>query len=536
MRKVIQTSFVLGLIFSASAFSETQIYPWKPIPAEEIKTKAQYLSEDKDAFINVFQIDKRGLSEAKTKNHPWSGPYWALKQGMIANPYLERTPLQYFHYLPTVDGIKPYDKRRNYVMTNFAQLSEKELARLAPSEKYDILMGTELDLSNRIWDFINKWKNDMKWDFMTSIELPDQNYEIEKKNYIVANWEGVCHGWAPASGVIPKPEKTVTVALPDGRKLPFYPEDIKGLVSLTWANSLIQDNVLSEGFRCKRRFPKQDAYGRFYDDIEEEGALFPRCGDIHPAIMHVTLANVTGYQGRSFIIDKDPRIAVSNQPVVSYSFKYFDVRDGRDNILRKAAINYESYRRIDPFEKSRNPNVKFIVGVESTIVYADWTLIKKPSSSSYLKDETSKLVSLYDLELDADGNIIGGQWRSMRDLTKVGMNNNNLGSAPQTPMNSTRPDFLWVVPKNYKSYFKGISGLEDWKITSGEEAPESWRRAAVGAHSFIYNMSSTYGNSDRCKVKNIETGEVKEVPCEFKYPRPQPLINVVDQLVELSKR
>lgn len=535
MKKQICLSVVSGLLVAMPVFADVaeadgmnkDIYPYKPIPTSEIVSKAKYLSEDDKAITNIFELQRRNLSQGRTTNQPWSGPYWPLKQGMVANPYLERTIFSYVHFIPTVDDIEPYGKRRNYVLTNESQLSEKELAKLAPSEKYDILLGNNLDLSNRIWDFINSWKNDMKWDYITSIDMPGEDYEIEKKNYIVANWEGICHGWAPASGVIPKPEKTVVVTLPDGRRMPFYPEDIKGLISLTWANSLVQDNVLSEGLRCKRIMPKRDRFGRFYDNIPEDGKVLPRCADIHPAVMHVALSNVTGNQGRSFVIDKNPKIAVSNQPVVGYKFKYFHPETGADLSFERALTPYDSYRKSDVYAENRNPSTAYVIGVESTITYADWTQIKKPDSKDYLKDKTDELVSLYDLEIDAVGNIIGGQWRGFKNLL-----DNSSDSGPA--MNSNRPDFLWVVPKNFKKYFSPISTLESWDIRSGQPVPKSWTDASIVAHSFKYEMSKHYGNFELCKVKNTNTGEVKEVPCEFKYPRPQPLLQVINQLIEYS--
>jgi hypothetical protein len=537
MNKHICFSVISGILATTPVFAQAykEVYPFRPISAEEIKTKAIRLSEDTNALTNIFELERQGLTKANAKNQPWSGPYWSLKQGMIANPYQDRTIFQYLQYIPTFDDIKPYDKRRNYIMTTEAQMTEEELAKLAPSEKYDLLLGNQLDLTNRIWDFINKWKNDMKWDFITSIDLPDQNFEIEKKNYIVANWEGICHGWAPASGVVPKPVKTVVVTLPDGRRMPFYPEDIKGLVSLTWANSLVQDNVISEGLRCKRREPKRDKYGRYYDDIPENGVILPRCADVHPAVMHVTLANVTGKQGRSFVIDKNNKIAVSNQPVNGYEFKYFDVSDGEDKSFDYAIIPYAKYRAFDPFAESRHPNTKFIIGVEATIIYADWTQVRNPDRSNYLKDETGELVSLYDLEIDATGNIIGGQWRGMKDLSLVDDEEFQNSSSRLPSMVTVHPDFLWVVPKNYKSYFKALP-LEDWDIRSGTHAPASWTKASIAAHSFKYENTKYFGNNEMCKVKNKETGIVTEVACEFKYPKPQPLIQVVDQLIDFSKR
>ncbi|HLW57474.1 MAG TPA: hypothetical protein VKY27_08820 [Bacteriovoracaceae bacterium] len=509
-----------------------KIYPWVPIPKEQITSKLKYLTEDDNPITNIHTINKQNLHKANTKVAPWTGPYWPLKQGGIANPYMERTFLAYATFIPLIDAIEPYDERKNYVETRFAQLSEKEIAKLAPSEKYDLLLGNDLDLSNRIWDFINQWKEDMKWNYIRSIDLPEEDdWEIEKKNYIVANWEGICHGWAPASGVVPKPQKTVYATLPDGRKVPFYPEDIKGLISQTWANSIIQDYVLSEGLRCKRRSPRQDKFGRFYDHIPENGEILPRCADVHPGVMHLALVNLVGKQGRSFIIDKAATIAVANQPVKGYEFKYFDPYTGRDRRSFDQAIReYEPKK--DHYRNERHPDTAFLVGVESKIVYADWGHIKKVNSRNYNKDKYSNLTSYYDLEIDINGNIVGGQWRGVKDLNEAA--NVHPADDNKPSMNLSRPDFLWVVPKDYSKFFQGPKLSEKWDITSGEPAPMSWQSAAKVAHSFIYENSKHYGNYELCKVKNSD-GVVKEVPCEFRYPRPQPLMQIVNQLIELSK-
>ena len=535
MNKKLGLAVLTAVIGSGAAQANPDpkaIYPWVPIPKEQIVSKIKYLSEDTKPITNITQINAMRLHKANTKVAPWTGPYWPLKQGGIANPYMEKSILSYTAFIPLVDQIEPYDKRKNYVETRAAQLSEKEIAKLSPAEKYDLLLGNEMDLTTHVWDFINQWKADMKWNYIRSIDLPEdsEDWEIEKKNYIVANWEGICHGWAPASGVVPKPQKTVYASLPDGRKITFYPEDIKGLISQTWANSIIQDNVLSEGLRCKRRSPKRDKYGRYYDHIPENGEILPRCADVHPAVMHLTLVNLVGKQGRSFIIDKAATIAVSNQPVKGYEFKYFDPYTGNDYPTFDMAIrNYDA--RGDHYANERHPETAYLVGVESKIVFADWAVIKKPTARKYNEDKYDDIVSLYDLEIDKNGNIVGGQWRGFKNLADAGKGSDEYGS---NMPNSAHPDFLWVVPKDYNKYFQGAAGLEKWDIRSGKPAPQSWKSAAKAAHSFIYESSKYYGNYELCKVKNSE-GVVKEVPCEFRYPRPQPLMQVINQLIDLSK-
>src|SRR5690606_16533967 len=133
------------------------------------------------------------------------------------------------------------------------------------------------------------------WGFLTKIDLP-MGYKIPDTNKYMALWEGICHGWAVAAGIVPRPTQTVWVKLPNGKNMPFYPNDIKALASLLWANSDVQGQVLVEGLRCNRKFPDRDKHGR-YIDIERDPndkELLPRCADVHPAIFHLALVNIVG--------------------------------------------------------------------------------------------------------------------------------------------------------------------------------------------------------------------------------------------------
>src|SRR5690606_11648994 len=126
----------------------------------------------------------------------------------------------------------------------------------------------------------------------------------------------------------------------------------------------------------------------------------------------------------------------------------------------------------------------------------------------------------------------GGQWRGYKDLNDYERAGSNEPDSPR--MVVSRPDFFWVVPKDYSKFFQGPQLKEKWDIRSGKQAPMSWQTAAKNAHAFIYENSKHYGNYELCKVKNSD-GVVKEVPCEFRYPRPQPLVQIINQLVDLSK-
>lgn len=385
-----------------------------------------------------------------------------------------------------------------------------------------------------------------------------KNYAPKKKNTMMALWEGICHGWSTAAGIVPRPKKSVVFNLPDGRELKFYPDDLKGLAAMLWANSLIQDGkynpvneknenlvaengekavtggIIMQGLRCNNKKPKTDEWGRYYDAAPDffSKKLEPRCVGVHPATWHMGLVNIIGNQGRSFIVERKIKAAVDNHPLSAYDMKFFNPYNGKYGSL---ADSVRPLTEDDQFFDFRNGETKLIVGVKTTMVYMDWETPERKSSDQEAFDSPKEVEMLYDLELDADGNIIGGQWRT----TEVGKNFLNIGAG------HTQPDFFWVVTKHWrrageiknqsKAYFEPLEGLSTWNSDKGELPGEDWKIAAQHAHSFKYQQTHDMGWNEKCEAINIKKkGPIIEVPCEHKVNHPQPLINVVNELIRLS--
>ncbi|MFP5490142.1 MAG: hypothetical protein ACLGG0_01480 [Bacteriovoracia bacterium] len=529
MKRPLKSLVVISCLASSVAMADPlkEIFPWKPFALEEINSRVSRLTEEAQPMMNVYEMDRAGLKDRNTKIQPWGGYYWALNRGQIANTWQDKNYIQFWEMIGWENNVKTWKKRRSEKLPSVMDMSEKDLSELAPSEKYDLLLGdTSFDLTNRVWQFAESWGNSKKWGFLSSIEIPE-GYRIPKANRLMALWEGICHGWAVAAGVYPRPEKTVTVKLPNGKSLPFYPDDIKALVSLMYANSILQDNVLIEGYRCDDKNPPQDEFGRFIDEMpKKEGeAVLPRCADVHPAIWHAALINITGIQGRSLITEIDANATVNNHPLSGYEFEWFNPKSGRKTSdLNKAVINLADYR--DPYKSSRSPHAVKLVGVEMKMRFLKWSNPKDEHTNGPENDKIDDQKMMYDLELDAQGNIVGGQWRATSTASRYNSNDNT------NPPSVKQPDFFWVVPKNNSMYVKNLT-LEPWDGRG--QVPASWTQASRGAHGFIYNMTREFGFNEKCTVIPENDGKPKEVPCEFKYPRPQPLVNVVNQLVEMSR-
>jgi len=531
----------LKLLVLASCLSTTaalaqdplrEIYPYKPYSIEEVRGKVIKMTEDPRPLMNVIEMERRGLMEVNAKAVPWGGYFWALIQGQIANTYQDKSYFTFWEMLGWEGNVKRWKKRRVEVLNNVMELPEKDLAELAPSEKYDLLMGdTNFDLTSRVWQFVEGWGNSKKWGFLSSIDIP-AGYRLPKSTKLMALWEGICHGWALAATGYPRAENTVTITLPNGKRMPFYPDDIKALVSLLFANSTVQDNVVVEGLRCLDKNVETDEFGRNVDRMPKKDGeeVLPRCADVHPAVWHASVVNLTGLQGRAFVVEVDYHATVNNHPLSGYKYKWFNPKNGKKGNVQEATIDLAGFK--DAYASARSPLAVKLVGVEMEMIYTDWTNPKENETNSNEDDKFKSKKFMYDLELDANDNIVGGQWRADKVIAARG--GRSFGNDQQEqPDRILQPDFFWALPKNFAMYFKPLA-LEPWNGKG--QTPQSWSAPAKAAHGFIYNVTREFGFNEKCTVIPEEGKQTKEVPCEFKYPRPQPLINVVNQLLQMSKR
>ncbi len=629
-KQIIFLTSVLSVI-STNVFSRViqykypAIYPFVPIEAEKIREDVKRVSEDENYIINFKEALKH--SKGKTKNKPWTSTFWPLNKGLIADPYSDSffgayLPLRVFSWEHNKNR---YEDRINRVHKKIDELSNDELDKLAPSEKYDLLLGDKsFHLTNKLWEYAINWGEKKKYGGLTNLNIVGgnsadyakqildwgwydnfdeafsfalkkrgglaehlaqqvtksddahtlisaieqsipraeqlkNNYVLENVDDSIATWEGICHGWSTAAGIIPRPRRTVSFKLDDGRTLKFYPEDIKGLISLLWANSLVQDGkwidvntgknigggVIMQGLRCNERTPKKDIWGRYYDTIPNADTkeLQPRCVGVHPAVWHLGLVNIIGKQKRSFIVERKIKAAVDNHPLYSYKMKYFNPNTGKydKDSMKNNIVKIDSN---DQFKQFRHPKAKYVVGVQTVMTYLDWERPRRKETDSESDDSEHNVTMLYDLEIDAKGNIVGGQWRTTEVGAAVRPGDEAYLShteryqyrrSSQRRAMHRQPDFFWVVTKDWKPFFKANTEISTWKDTS-RTPPSDWLEAAKGAHDFIYYKTHNYGFNEKCKMVNKnDKDDVIEVPCEFQDSRPQPLINVVDELIKRSK-
>ena len=397
-------------------------------------------------FNHLQAMEDANLLKASLAENPWSDDYWAIYQGILGNRYSD----------PHYPSSSSWKENKDYIDSNTAKeiLQSGSAARinaLSPSEKYDAIIGDVTgSLTKAMWA-----EGQSYYDRFGKVET----------------WMGICHGWAPAAYMLDRPTNAITLTTPDGRTpIDFYPSDIKALATLLWANTRTPSRFI--GGRCNDKNPDTDPdNGRNLSD---------ECFDTNPGSWHMAVVNQIGVSKRSLVIDATYDYEVWNQPALSYEYTYVNLKTKQvTNNLTEAIINLDDYDN-DPFSRYRSHRAQQIVGVAMDFDYMVETSPTADNTDAPSKDAIHTARYLYDLEIDAEGKIIGGEWRT-----------------------NIHPDFLWTpIPEG-----RAITAFEDqangtW-LKTNKPLPDSWQLAAIQASSQqsaplakIVEQLITFSNSD----------------------------------------
>jgi hypothetical protein len=259
-------------------------------------------------------------------------------------------------------------------------MSTEDIMELSPTEKYDLLKG--------------RYNYPLKAEVATKAN-PNAEY-----------WEGICHGWAPAAINYNEPTPK-SFTNPQGIRVPFGSTDIKALISYYYAHVYKAPNTFQTGRRCPNR-----------------GGIFnwnPDCkNDLNAGTFHIILANNLGLKGKGFIADIKRFEEVWNHPF----------RDYKSEITDRRSPGWFARREVNEIVSIRT-EVSYLDEAESnTWEPVIGTNIQKFGHKTYE----------YEVDLDANGNIIGGRWES-----------------------TERPDFLWTVgrPDSFGGNLAGLQNLLD---------------------------------------------------------------------------
>lgn len=376
---------------------------------------------DRHPLITTLEaIELAQLRSGEVEIQPWSDDYWPTYAGILGNRYSDIN-------FPRADD---WSENFKFITAKlffdiFKSEDSSQINQLSPSEKYDLIFGAENNKDRNLTQ--SMWKQGQHYF--------DSSGEVE-------TWMGICHGWAPASYMAKRPIKSAEVFAYDGKtKIKFYPADVKALTSLLWATA--ESPVRFLGGRCNEKNPQRDENGRI---------ISGECFDTNPMTWHLAVVNQLGNSKRSFVFDATYDYQVWNQPIVSYHYKYFNPKTKQEfESIDEARVSLADFSD-DKFKKYRSSKTEAIVGVAMSVKYIVETLPEQREIDSPQFDATRQVVYLYDIELDKERKMIGGEWYS-----------------------NAHPDFLWsptidADPMTVGDYY--LLGVPLWDGKT--QVPQNW--------------------------------------------------------------
>lgn len=333
-----------------------------PIPKNE---NIAELIEGNRPVTSLVEIERSGLNAGQTALDLWSGSYWPHYSGSIASRYRDPS------FMPLIKKEIQYNDMKKLFSAMPLMSYGNQTDNLSPAEKYDMLVGDSMmSLTNYAW----------------------QLGEKTKKGDKVATWRGLCDGWASASQMMPRPVKEVTLNTPHGQPITFFPEDIKALGTLLYAKG--QSAPIFMGKRC---FSKLLAFT-------------PGCAEVNAGAFHQALVNRVGVMKKTFIGDISPGGEVWNYPVKNYKFVFTNVfTDEESSDFRTVMENYSKEDKTKKFIGDRHKNTRYIVGVKAVVNYMDMRMTNLTEADGSAPDKLLEKTYEYDLELDSQFNILGGE-------------------------------------------------------------------------------------------------------------------------------
>lgn len=323
-----------------------------------------------------LRLDKLPTS-GKLAFAPWSDTYWPTYMGgllqrwnatddQFRTPTFSRTfPHGGENGGPVTVDLVDTDKLKLYSKDELKAMSEKDIAQLSPVEKYDIWAGN-YNPADPASFYVNT------------------KFERQRTDQRTAeSWEGICHGWSPASINFSEPAPVVLTNR-DGIRIPFGSADLKALLSYV-STFPTRDESPIVGDRC---------YDKFDDNPRARESI--ACRDANPMAAHVIFANYLGRLNKGFVVDVTTDAEVWNQPVYGFSSK----------IQRGLPVSSV---------KNPAPGTKEVARVTTDLTYR---VEVRPTQNVVPEGDESRGVAHYEyfLELDAGGKIIGGEWISKEHL------------------------------------------------------------------------------------------------------------------------
>lgn len=451
-----------------------------PINLEDVRKFSRGLSVES----NIHRLEAMGLTEFEMANPPWTSSFLPANRGYAANNYHQKSG----NLLSFLSGEFSYDSNRDEYFDDYADfqsgqitLTPEVIAELSTADKYDLLIGN--------------FRNETSFSYRLFSMADYLNNQFGK----LTQWTGMCHGWAPASVAQPAPRRTVYLTSVDGRyRIPFYPNDIKSLLTVAYANStraFAVDNRIQTssnpddwnkstimpmiGNSCRNSNPRvdRDNGGRVRITDSDFNDNISNCEDVNSAFYHLAILNLMGRHNQAMVVDIDHDDKVNNHPTAGFKIKYFNPSNQNFyNTYRGAMAEVGSFD--DSRREFRSPRARYIIGVEIEMTFVDYRYFGKKIATDVDIQKYKKRTFDYDLELDASGNIVGGEWVNDIRESRVGPRRTRTRTVETV---GDKPDFLWYAPKGMRAEaYLESEATGNWSSPT-QPIPAAWAQAAVNA-------------------------------------------------------
>lgn len=330
----------------------------------------------------------------------------------------EKQKINYNKSLEHSSALFTYARPKSF--KDIKKMSSEQIYKLSPAEKYDVykmMIGesSKFTLTNKIL--------------------------TKKTGPFKAYWEGVCHGWSSAALEFHEPEP-ITIRK-KGVELTFNSSDLKALLSqyhahiTAWPDRGIVSNQY--GRICKTDIPEESwslNNGKETYKSLEEGRIVSKAvpsecdADVDAGGFHLVLANQIGVLQEGFVVEATRDREIWNQPVFGYDS---EVLEESTSLISKRNKGTVKQVKVKTIMKYANDGGRMYWRKDVEAADDQFYAWEEKTSGTDNYRYASKTYE-YILDLDKNGNILGGHWLSYE-----------------------RPDFLWI--KRNKGFIKGRSKI-----------------------------------------------------------------------------
>ncbi len=226
----------------------------------------------------------------------------------------------------------------------------------------------------------NKLSPAEKWDILRSrYDYPTVVSERARTKPDEVKWAGLCHGWGLGALGFEEPQ-SYPVVNAEGIELVLNSTDVKALVSLAVSNQAIQDSLVL-GTHCNRS-----------GKVNRTNLDTPTCAGVNAGTFHLIMTNSLGILQKPFVTNVSRDQEIWNHP--TYGFETVVI--GEAGPSRRASPETVREVRVETF--------LYVVGMQDP-------LTPDPVQGT-LNQPLNSVKYVYWLELNSQGNIVGGSWET----------------------------------------------------------------------------------------------------------------------------